>query len=454
MKKSIIFLAVMLLLCSCAKTEREQLTMSLTEESSQTEETISAETTAADTEKQLFGDHTTAETTVPTEEMTEEMFVETEYVPDKLYINQDNYDYGYVEIYFTDDESVITDEEIAEITAAAEKHDDFYCSIRNAHKGSLDFLFKCPQFDRIFIETEEYSDKDINSILEHFPESKFEYHYYTVRPWEQFPNGYPDGFSLGIYSPEVKDNSLGVWFCNNSDETVTAESVKVSYYYNDEWVKIPFLDGSYEKTLDVSAEPRYNLFYSDIYPLYEQPHDFELTEDNFDFTAAKTGRYKLTVTTDKGDAEIDFYIKNSDELAFLTEEQREILLGADDIIRQYFSWSTSHPDEFIVGEDGETVLREKFCDYLTYDLAYELSYDVYIDDNGLIVNRGGDRGSSIMYDGNFIQPVYVGEDKIIMKRVVVNSHGDSFNDFSLEVYNIEMLPTEDGWRVNKMYEYY
>ena len=126
MKKSIILLAAMLLLCSCTKTEPEQITMSLTEETSLAEEISSAETTAADTEKQLFGDHTTAETTVPTEEMTEEMFVETEYVPDKLYINQGIYDYGYVEIYFTDDESVITDEEIAEITAAAEKHDDFY----------------------------------------------------------------------------------------------------------------------------------------------------------------------------------------------------------------------------------------------------------------------------------------------------------------------------------------
>lgn len=450
MKKSIILLAAVLLLCSCAKTEPEQITMSLTEETTCTE---TAYTEATEKEKQLLGDYTTAETTVPTEEITEEYTEETEYVPDKLYINQDIYDYGYVEIYFTDDDAVITDEEIAEITAAAEKHDDFYCNIRNAHKGNLDFLFKCPQFDRIYIETEEYSDKDINSILQYFPDSKIEYYFYPRTQGEQFPQGYPDGFSLGVYSPQA-ENSLGVWFCNNSEETVTAESVKVSYYYNDEWVKIPFLDGSYEKTLDVSIEPRYNLFYSDPYQLYDQPYDAQLTEDNFDFAGAKTGRYKLTVTTDKGEAEIDFYIKNSDELAFLTDEQRDVLLGADDIICQYFSWSTYHPDEFIVGEDGEAVLREKFCDYLTYDLAYELSYNVYIDENGLIVNQGGDRGSSIMYDGNFIQPVYVGEDKIIMKRVVVNSHGDSMNDFSLEVYNIEMLPTEDGWRVNKMYEYH
>lgn len=448
MKKSIIFLAAMLLLCSCAKTEREQLTMSLTEESSQTEETVSAETTAADTEKQLFGDHTTAETTVPTEEIIEETTIETE--PEGVYIF-DGDNECYIEVYLTEDP--VTDDDIAEINAAAEKYDRLYCNIRNAHKGSLDFLYQCPQFYKIYIDTDVYSDKDINEILENFPYCRIEYHYYPRTVENQFPNGYPDGFSLGVYSPEA-ENSLGVWFCNNSEETITAESVKVSYYYNDEWVKIPFLDGSNEKTLDVSIEPRYNLFYSDIYPLYEQPHDFELTEDNFDFANAKTGRYKLTVTTDKGESEIDFYIKNSDELAFLTEEQREILLGADDIIRRYFSWSTSHPDEFIVGEDGETVLREKFCDYLTYDLAYELSYNVYIDENGLIVNQGGDRGSSIMYDGSFIQPVYVGEDKIIMKRVVVNSHGDSFNDFSLEVYNIEMLPTEDGWRVNKMYEYY
>lgn len=446
MKKYII-LSAALLLCSCEKNDTEQLTVSLTEEIS-----VAEETSYTEQEKQLFGDHTAAETTVPTETEALETAIVTEPEPEGVYISGEENNCC-IDIYLTED-TAVTDEDISEINAAAEKYDKLFCHIRNAQNGSLDFLYQCPRFDGICIETEEYSDKEINGILEAFPDSRIEYNYYPPAQEEQFPSGYPDGFSLGVYSPQAENNSLGVWFCNNSDETVAAESVKVSYYYNDEWIKIPFLDGSYEKTLDVSAEPRYNLFYSDPYLLYDRPYDSELTEDNFDFANAKTGRYKLTVTTDKGEAELDFYIKNSGELAFLTDEQKEILLGADDIICRYFSWSTSHPDEFTEGEDGETVLREKFCPYLTYDLAYELALGVYIDENGLVINGGGDRGSSILYDGNYIQPVYVGEDKIIMKRVVVNSHSDLINDFSLAVYNIEMLPTEDGWRVNKMYEYH
>ena len=483
-----VFIAVLaaILFCSCSENETEEISVSITAEPEYinvTEDSTKAEYIVTDTEySEDFGfGHTTAEMTEPPVEETAYEISETEYVwsgfSAETYQENDN---AYVGIDFKFHPE-ITAEDISEINQVREGYDSVTCSIENTAMGSLAFLAECKgitvltlsdlpsdtselaaaleQMDslkQIYIQTSEYSDKAINDIFKAAPDCRIEYNWYeeSVRY-----SGNDKYFLIGTETPNAyggydDDGVHGVWFCNSISADVTVESVEVYYYYNDEWIPVEFSDGTFSKTIDFTVEPMYNIYRNDPYKLYDNPYDFQLDSENFSFENARTGRYKLSFKTDMGVVESDFYINSSSEYDFLTEEQKQIFIDATNVINKYFSTSTYYPDEFPEGGDGYAIIREKFSHCLTYDFACKISLGIYIDENGNVISGGGDRGSNIMFDGAYIQPVYVGDDMIVIKRFVVNSHSDFPNDFSISAYNVTMVPTEDGWRVSSMYEYY
>ena len=465
-----------MLLCSCSENKTEQLTISITSET-EYPEVIETE---VESEDGIFPfGYTTAETS---EAVTEDVFSETaaEDTPNGLDIilSEDLYGKknGAVNIYF-EYHSEITTDEIAEINLMCQQADETHCAIENAEMGSLAFLSECDYIENLFINKapsdlseliESVSEMDslrvliVNSCYEaenaidelfmKMPDVQIEFS--TEFPNDKFVDtGFRNDFAVGVNSPHVENNELGMWLYNNLDENINVTSAELYYLYNGKWISTAFKNGSYEIPFEMTAEKGYNVS-ENPYELYDKPYDFILSEDNFDFENAKTGRYRLIFDGGVHTAVLDFYLNSNSEFDFLTEEQEEILKGADSIINKYFSWSSYHPDEFTEGDDGEMVIREKFCPYLTYDFAYELSLGTYIDENGKVINGGGDRGSSILYAGNYIQPIYIGDDTIIMKRIVVNSHGDGVSDFSITACNIKMILTEEGWRVSRMYPYH
>ena len=493
LKKIVLSALTALILCSCSENETEEISVSITSEPEYTE-TVTAVTTYdeeiivdpyEEEDKFPFG-HTAAETSETTEPPVEETSYETSET-ERVWSGfstdaEPKYGYASVGIDFKFHPE-ITAEDISEINQVSEGYDSVSCSINNTAMGSLAFLAECKgitdlvlrdmpsdtselaaalsqmdSLEQIYIDTAVYSDKAINDIFKAAPNCKIEYRWYEKSEVES-DSGYDKCFSIGTPTPCAyggydEDGVHGVWFCNYTSDEITVESAEVHYLYNDEWIPIEFSDGSYKKAIGFTAEPMYNIYRYDPYKLYDMPYDFQLDTDNFNFENLKTGRYKLVFTTNNGTIESDFYIIGSSEYDFLTEEQKQVFVDASNVIGKYFSADSIHPDEFPEGEDGYALIREKFCHCLTYDFARKISLGIYIDENGNVIAGGGDRGSNIMFDGDFIQPVYVGEDMIVIKRVVVNSHSDYPNDFSISVYNVTMVPTEDGWRVSSMYEYY
>ena len=507
-KKIVLSALAALILCSCSENETEEISVSITSDIEYTE-TVKAITTSedeivtdAEDEKLFEFGHATAETTEATEPSVEEtvsVTSEKEHVWSGFSTAaEQEYGYAYVGIDFKFHPE-ITAEDISEINQVSEGYDSVRCSIDNADMGSLAFLAECKgitylalndmpsdvselvaaleqmnSLEQLYIDTAVYSDLAINDIFKAAPDCRIEYNWYEESEVES-DSGYDKCFFIAAYTPcayssnnefgvpetygtgeddSIYDELHGMWFCNYTSDDVTVESAEIYYYYNDEWIPVLFSDGSYKKEIGFTAEPMYNIYRYNPYEVYDMPCDFRLDYNNFDFENAKTGRYRLAFTTDKDTVYSDFYINGSTEYDFLTEEQKQVFDDASKVIGRYFSASSYYPNEFPEGGDGDALIREKFCHCLTYDFARKISLGIYIDENGNVIAGGGDRGSNISFDGDYIQPVYIGEDMIVIKRIVVYSHGDYLNDFSVSAHNITMVPTEDGWRVSSMHEYY
>ncbi len=486
-KKIIAAVIAVLVFSACSENNTEEISVSITSEPQFTE-TVKAVTayedeiiTDSEDGKQFGFGYTTAETEEKTETSADETAAETgETELIRSGFNVDSRFGTNIDFKFHPE---ITAEDIEQIRAVCEIEIAAICQISNTDMGSMAFLSECKEvkelilndlptdtselaaalsqmdsLEVLYITTSDYSDKAINDIFKNSGECRIEYYWNDKRDVEDV-NGYDKCFSIGTYTPCAYDKNEddgihGVWFCNYTSDEVTIESAEIFYYYNDEWIPVEFADGTFSKTVNFTAKPMYNIYEGGSYELYDMPYDFQLDSENFEFENARTGRYKLSFKTDKGTFDSDFYVKSSSEYSFLTEEQKQVFIDASDVIGKYFSSTKFHPDEFPKDRNGDELIREKFCHCLTYDFARKISLGVYIDENGNVIWDGGERGSNVIYDGNYIQPVYVGEDKIIIKRIVVYSHSDGCSDFSMKAHNIVMVLTEEGWRVSSMYEYH
>lgn len=247
-------------------------------------------------------------------------------------------------------------------------------------------------------------------------------------------------------------------FSNYTDEPVTVESIQITKQYSFEPLK--FTDGSDTLNINFTVQPGHKT-------------DYVLRAEDFNYSSCDSGIYRVSVKSDLGYDNREFFIDNSEVReetftrvfeenkdflgdwlgtvgyapAFLTEEQQEIFAKACARMYEFFWFDSCLTEEYASTHTADDFIG-LFTDVFTEEYARRLIEERYLDENGnLKAYYGGGRGSDITYEGHCFLPVSADEDQVSFKAAVIHAHGDNPYEVWFDEREYHMVNTENGWRV-------
>ncbi|MCH5347945.1 MAG: hypothetical protein J1E40_01355 [Oscillospiraceae bacterium] len=467
------FMAVILVVAACLLIyfAKPSENIETEKETSVTETAATSETEASETEKELS--ETEKETEEEsTEEQEQGEMSPTEYFKnngykfysDTLFIDLDDFSDGVRPLIGLDSKYLDVVTEI-EVHNALDADTNFISECKNLKQlllldysgdiHSLAELLKANNIGEVYIRPANYSSADADQLMKEF-DGTVQYHMdssqwlgYEDRPTEGvvfFANLYVSPGQADakwecqtseaqVYYPHTWNyhGSLVSTFTNLTEEKQSVKSVQISRDDGGKLTAMPFADGSTSLEIDFEIDPNTN-------------SDFDITEEMFPFSKCETGIYKVVFEVGDEKPEQTFFIDNTVGMSFLTAEQKEIFDKAYDITRWNFGESTYMPPSYIESHTAEDFLAE-LCEGYTYDYAYSRAAGWgYIDENGNLQERYGDRGGDISYQGHCFVPLYSDNNEVLFKNIVIHGHEDYPYFIWFEEYNYHMVKTDDGWR--------
>lgn len=306
----------------------------------------------------------------------------------------------------------------------------------------------------VYISTQSYSDSEADELIAALPNSRIYYAESSMGGFSSEDYFYRETAFVFYSTVFVEPNgdktmanngkSLKLSFQNYTAEDKTADTLEIYRSVKDEWVLMPFGDGSEMLTLGITA------------PAGEIT-EYTVPDSDFDCSAAETGRYKAVLSAGGERSEMIFFIDARDgKYSFLSEEQQTALDKADEIIRTHFSCSNGITEEY-----AESHTVDDFRNYLyegltreTADSMFEDSRSIFVGSDGKLQPDNGGRGGNILFAGYIITPVYSDENSVILKRTIILNHSDCPDIVGTEATNIKLVKTDDGWRADIIDAYF
>ncbi len=317
-------------------------------------------------------------------------------------------------------------------------------------------VLKGSNVNEVFMRTKNYRSSDMDILAKAFPSMEISYNM-DDSPWSYdnypteglvfYPNLYINGSAGGesfdsaagelnnnyVYDSWRHTNELVNVFSNFTDETQTVNTVKIYRDNGGKLAEIPFADGNTSFNADIEIEP-------------ETEYHFIIPKDIFPYDKCETGVYKIEFETSYGTLSSNFFIDNTNDKDFLTDEQKEIFDKAYEITNLYFGCESYLPKEYVAEHTAEEFLapiREAYTDDIAISLSRECGY---IDENGELAVTDGSRGSDLTYQYVCFEPIYSDDDEIIFKSIIIHGHEDYPYFTWYEENNFHMVKTEKGWR--------
>ncbi len=334
----------------------------------------------------------------------------------------------------------------------------------NTDCGKLADILKDSNINDLVIWTENYRSSDMDMLAKAFPgmdisyrmdDSPWNYENYPTEGLVFYPNLYINGSAEGesldssadelnndhVYDLWLHTNELVNVFSNFTDETQTINTLKIYRDDGGELTEMPFSDGNTSFNVNIEIAPKTD-------------YDLVIPKDIFPYDKCETGIYKIEFETSYGTLSNKFFIDNTNDMDFLTDEQKEIFDKAKEITSSYFGCSSHLSEEYAAEHTAEEFLapiREAYTDDYAYSLSRERRY---IDENGELAATDGDRGSDISLQYVCFAPIYSDDNEVTFKFISVHGQEDYPYFTWYEESNFHMVKTANGWRFDKFPTWY